>query len=100
MMDILGKLVTQRFFYHPIFVLGFGRSGTAALLEGLGKHPQILQMPNEAPFISHITPIPYLYEFGDHKDYYVTSLNVTKEYLYKSLRRLCFETAAGKHYGL
>src|SRR6266511_4426614 len=100
MLDTLGKLVTQRCFHHPIFVLGVGRSGTTALSEGLGKHPQILYMLNEIPSISHISSIPYLYEFGDRKDYYLRVLNVNKEYLYQSLRRLCFETVAGKHYGL
>lgn len=96
----LGKILTKRCFHHPIFVIGVGRSGTTALLGSIGKHPQILQMPIEAPFIFRISYIPYLYEFGENRDYLLRCLNVTKEYFYASLRRLCFETSGGKHYGL
>jgi hypothetical protein len=100
MVAVLGRLATRRFFHHPIFVVGLGRSGTTVLLGSLGKHPHILQMRSEVPFISHIATIPYLYEFGDNRDYYLRALRVPKKYLYENLRRLCFEAGAGRNYGL
>jgi hypothetical protein len=57
-------------------------------------------MPGEAPFITNMGGAAYLFEFAENKDYYLSSIKVSKEYLYDSLRRLSFEVAAGKNYGL
>jgi hypothetical protein len=96
----LGKFLTKGCSNRPIFVVGTGRSGTSILVQALGKHPLILSMPGEAPFINYIGTLPYPLEFGEVKDYYVKSLQIPKELLYESLRRLCFESAAGRNYGI
>lgn len=100
MKDFFGKLFSRRFFYSPIFIVGCGRSGTTVLLQAMGKHPHIISMPGEAPFITSMAGAAYLFEYADNKDYYLNSIRVTKDYLYKHLRRLSFEVAAGKNYGL
>ena len=84
----------------PIFVLGASRSGTSVLLQALGEHPQILSIPGEAPFITSIGGAAYLFEFSDAREYYRNSLRYPLEYFYDSLRRLAFEYAAGRNYGL
>ncbi len=57
-------------------------------------------MHGEAPFITSVGGAAYLFEYASDRDYYIASLRYPKEYLYHSLRTLCFEYAAGKHYGL
>lgn len=100
MINFIGKTLTNRCFHNPIFIVGASRSGTSVLLQALGKHPLILSTPGEAPFITNMGGAAYLFEFAENKDYYLSSIKVSKEYLYDSLRRLSFEVAAGKHYGL
>jgi hypothetical protein len=39
-------------------------------------------------------------EYSDERDYYEKTLNYPKDYLYKHLRRLCFEYVAGPNFGL
>jgi hypothetical protein len=99
MLDTLGKFLAKRCFHHPIFVVGVGRSGTTILVRALGEHPLILNM-GDAPFISHIGSLLCPFEFGIAKDYFVRSLHIPQEHLYESLRRLCFESAAGRNYGM
>lgn len=100
MKSLIGKFLTRRCLCNPIFVVGASRSGTSVLLQALGKHPQILSMPGEAPFITSIGGNAYLFEFSDARNYYKQSLKFPLEYLYDFLRRLCFEYAGGKNYGL
>lgn len=100
MNNLIGKALTNRCFHNPIFIVGASRSGTSVLLRAIGKHPMILSMSGEAPFITSIGGCAYYFEFGDARDYYLKSLKFSKEYLYEYLRRLCFEYAAGKNYGL
>jgi hypothetical protein len=100
MKDFVGRLLTRSFFYNPIFIVGASRSGTSVLLQALGQHPAILSMPGEAPFITSIGGAVHLFEFSETKEYYRHTLRYSLDYLYKSLRRLCFEYAAGRNYGL
>jgi hypothetical protein len=100
MRDILGKNLTRKFFHRPILVVGASRSGTSILLQALGRHPLILTMAGESPFLTSIGGATYLFEFSDNRDYYLASLHAPKDYLYDSLRRLGFETVAGPYYGL
>lgn len=93
MRSALSKILFKRCFYHPIFVVGTGRSGTSVLLQALGEHPCILSMPGEAPLLTSFGAMACLFEFGEDRDYYNASLKVSKEYLYRRLRRLCFETS-------
>jgi hypothetical protein len=100
MTEIFGKKITHRCYHNPIFVIGASRSGTSALLQALGKHPEILAMPGEAPYIGNIVSTVYYFEFADNKGYYLDSIKVTKEYLYDCLRRISFEVAGGKNYAV
>jgi hypothetical protein len=97
-MGIFGKTITRRYYHNPVFVIGASRSGTSALLQALGRHPEILAMPGEAPYIGNIGSTIYYFEFADNKEYYLDSIKVTKEYLYDCLRRISFEVAGGKNY--
>jgi hypothetical protein len=96
----LGKILTKNCFHNPIFVMGSSRSGTSVLLQALGKHPRILSMSGEAPFITSMGGAAHLFEFAENSDYYLRSIRVTKDYLYDYFRRLSFEVAAGSNYGL
>ena len=102
MKSIMGRLLTARFFYRPVFVVGDGRSGTSALLQALGQHPLIFAVPGEAPLITSVGGMASLFECAKDstREYYSESLKTTKPYLYQVLRRLCFETASGENYGL
>lgn len=96
----LGKILTRRCFHNPIFITGPSRSGTSVLLQAIGKHPLILSMPGEAPFITSIGGAAWIFEYGEASDYYRNSLKYPIEYLYHSLQRICFEYAGGPHYAL
>jgi hypothetical protein len=60
----------------------------------------VLPTWGEAPLIRLFAAFGEALEFSDLKDYYSKSLNVPEGYLYKELRRLCFEYVMGPHYGL
>jgi hypothetical protein len=99
-MAFLARMLTRRCFSNPIFIVGSGRSGTSVLLQALGKHPRIFAMPGEAPLLTSLGSIPYLFDLGDQKDYYLASLKGSKERLYSRLQDLCFEISAGPDWGL
>ncbi len=90
-----------QFYHNPLIVMGLGRSGTTILLEALGQHPQILSAGGESPFIIDLASLTKIFEYSEltMRKYYLTSIQFSKEYLYRQLRRLCFETAFGKYYG-
>jgi hypothetical protein len=100
MLDFLGRLLSRSFFYHPILVIGTGRSGTSVLLQALGRHPLIADLPGEAPFLTSIGYSAYLFEAHQDSEYYRESLKITQDHFYDKLRQLGFETAAGRHFGL
>jgi hypothetical protein len=100
MLSLVGRLLTRRFFDRPILVIGTGRSGTSVLVQALGRHPLIADLPGEAPFLTSIGYSAYLFEAHQDRKYYRESLKVTQDYFYDQLRRLGFEVAAGPHYGL
>jgi hypothetical protein len=102
MLDLLGRLASSRFIDNPIFIVGGSRSGTVALLMAMGKHKHILSTPSEDPFITDVGGMVHALEYCSEveKDYYLRTLRISHEYIYKSLRRLAMESALGKHYGL
>ena len=100
MLNLVCKLLTKRLFHRPIFVIGVGRSGTTALAGGINKHPQILGSRFEFPFLNHLSHIPYHYAYNANRDWLVKSLSVSQSYLDEQCRRLTFEAAFGRYYGL
>ncbi len=102
MLDSTGKIASARFIDHPIFIVGGSRSGTIALLKALGHHRQILAAPTEDPFITDVGRMAMqLAFFHNHeRDYYLRTLRIQEEYIYRHLRRLALESAFGPHYGL
>lgn len=95
----IGQLLTHQLIDSPIFVVGANRSGTSVLLRALSAHPHVWGTTGEAPLMTMLAAIPDRIEFSQFSDYYVENLRVPKDYLYSSLRRLCFEYAVGPCYG-
>lgn len=102
MLTTLGKLISQRPFSHPIFIVGGSRSGTIVLLKALGEHPHILSTPSENPFITDIGRMAYDLSHADERDtyYYERTMRVSREHIYTTLRRLAWESCLGPNYGL
>ena len=101
--DLYGQLLTSKCLNAPIFIVGAGRSGTSILLQSLGKHPDILSFPGEAPFLTSIGGNASLYDpelNKDNADYYRNSLKFDLDYFYNLLSKIGIEAAGGKHYGL
>lgn len=99
MLDMIGALAVRKFCEHPIVVVGASRSGTSILLQALGAHPKIYAMPGETPFLTTVGGTAHLFEDGANRDYYLDSIKVPKDYLYRHLKKLGFEVAAGPHMG-
>lgn len=91
----IGRLLSQRFFDNPIFIVGAGRSGTSVLLQALGKHPCVLAADGEAPLLSQIGELAAVLE----EDYHARSLHIPDEKVKETLRRLSFESCLGRNYG-
>ena len=100
MRAVLGKLLSAACFNHPIIVSGASRSGTSVLLQALGRHPAIVSLPGEAPYMTTIGGAGYIFNIGPDSQYYTNSLKFSKSHMHDMLKRFCFEYAAGRHYGL
>ena len=100
MLQLVGRAITWRLYHRPIFVAGAPRSGTTALLGALYKHPHVLGARREYPFIRHLSRIPYAFHLGPHIPWHQQSLAVSGSYLDAQCRRLAFEAALGRYYGL
>lgn len=100
MMNRLVELLLGNLLDSPVFVVGAGRSGTSVLLRGLSLHPEILPAEAEAPFVRDVGEFVNTLEFSSSSDYYLKNLNISRDYLYRYLRRLCFECVHGPYYGL
>jgi len=103
MKDILGKFLTRKLFNHPLLVLGTTRSGTSALRSGLAVHPLVL--PSRAYESDLIPRICGVADFNRVDSAYwgvryIHRVPCGKDSVYEALRRLCFESALGAHYGL
>lgn len=100
MKAIAGRVLASRFYHRPVFLVGAGRSGTIVLFRALGEHPEIFSMPSENPLLTSIAAMVQLFESGPEKDYFLESVKISKDYLYRHLRQLSFESSAGSHNGL
>lgn len=85
-----------RFVDRPIIVAGAGRSGTTALLNALGEHPEVLAMGGERPYVTYVGGVVHEFEDGPNASWRRGTLNFSEERMYGTYRRLCFESAFGK----
>jgi hypothetical protein len=102
LLSAIGKKLSSILINKPIFVVGGSRSGTSVLVQALGKHKQIYCFKGEAPFITDIGGMVHNLEYAPERElaYYKNSLRVSHDYIYENLRRLSYESAFGKNYGL
>jgi len=98
-LDYIGRLISHKSLHSPILVVGASRSGTSVLLQALGKHRQLIDMPGEAPFLTSIGGNASVLD-GDNGSYYRESLKLTTSEFYEALAKFGIETAGGKHYAL
>ena len=87
------------FLDRPVFVVACGRSGSTALCNGLGAHPQVL-MAREAPLIHKFGETAYDYACGENPQYYQEFVALESGQLRQSLRRLSYTSALGPGLGL
>ena len=80
----------------PLIIAGAGRSGTTALLNALGEHPEVLTMQGERPFVTYVGGVVQGFEDSPNREWRIGTLNVSNERLYKTYRTLCFESAFGR----
>lgn len=99
MRSVIGRALSAHFYHRPIFQVGASRSGTIVLYKALGTHPAILSMPSEDPFVTYVAGAVVPFEAGPETDYFRESVRIDRPYLYRQLRRLCFESAAGLQFG-
>ncbi|MFA5242694.1 MAG: sulfotransferase [Sulfuricella sp.] len=102
MLSIIGRFLSSIIIKNPIFIVGGSRSGTSVLVQALGKHKLIYSFKGEDPFITDIGGMVYNLEYASEREinYYKNSLRVSHSYIYDNLRRLSYESAFGKNYGL
>jgi len=99
MKTVIGRIISKRLFNNPILIVGAPRSGTTILLRALGQHSRIIFL-DEAPFIPYIGALLHPFEFRENKEYHRRYLRTSLDDLYQQFRRLSFESALGRHYGL
>lgn len=100
MLSAAGKALSGTFRGNPIFVVGAGRSGTTVVKDALGTHPQILNCDGEAPFLRVIGATMHDLQAEPNAAYRMETLRTGAEYAKNALRRMCFEGATGRHWGL
>jgi hypothetical protein len=102
MIDLFGKVLSNRLIKNPIFIVGGSRSGTIVLLKAMGKHYRILSSPSEDPFITDVGRFVHSLEYCSEveRQYYLDTLRISHEYIYHTMRRVALESALGPHYGL
>jgi len=92
-----------------IGVSGPRKVGKTLLATALGTHPRIVFEKTEGPLLDHIGTMVYscLNSWrGSEGGYdgdpgrFERVIKTRPEYLYKTLRRLCFESVLGRHYGV
>ena len=87
------------FLDRPVFVVACGRSGSTALCNGLGAHPQVL-MAGEAPLIHKFGETAHDYACGENPQYAQHVVAIEGGRLRQTLRRLSYTSALGPGLGL
>ena len=96
------QLLVSSFYYRPIVIVGFGQVGKTTLHKTLIRHPEIatLSGAKESPYFSKTASLIYDVEFSHRSAYLTRKLAVPKKRFFNTVRRLCFETSIGPHFGL
>lgn len=97
--DRLGRRLARRLFDRPLFVVGDGRSGTSVLVDALGRHPEVIARPREAPLFDHLGEIYHASSGGPVDRYYRQCSELSLPQLAERLRLLAFETMWGEEAG-
>ena len=93
------RLREPAFLDRPVFVVACGRSGSTALCNGLGAHPQVL-MAGEAPLIHKFGEAAHDYACGQNPQYAQKTVALESGRLRRELRRLSYTSALGLGLGL
>ena len=88
-----------KFLEQPVFVVACGRSGSTALCNALGNHPQILMANPEAPLVHYIGIMAYNYACGDHARYHQNCIAWDQGYFKRTLKFNCYTASFGLDYG-
>lgn len=62
--------MNNKVIFNPIFVIGQGRSGTSAITNGIGMHPEVSGHYTESPLVHEIGNVMYNYYYGKLANYY------------------------------
>ena len=100
-MNFLQLFVTS-FYHRPIIIVGLSQVGKTTLHKTLIRHPKIatLSGSKESPYFKKIASLIYDVEFSQRSAYLTNKLGMSKKRFYSTIRRLCFETTIGSHFGL
>lgn len=88
------------FMDRPIFIIGFGRSGTSVLLEALGQHSEVISSGLESVIMSDVANVLGRH-FGEQKKkmHFVSNLNCSLDDLEERLRVTMFHSVMGRVFG-
>lgn len=100
MRALVGRALAARCRARPIVITGAARSGTTAVTQALGRHPEIAAGPGEAPYLAVLGRAVMPLKSGPTAAYFAESLRLARPALDERLRRLAFEVALGADFGL
>ena len=96
----IGKAIVSKYIDKPIFVVGCGRSGTTALGNAIGMHPNIRSTAIEAPLINHFAGVFQHYCCCDVADYVQNATQIRGDELRERIKKDMYEVVWGEYYGL
>ena len=94
---LVGKLATEHVRDRPIFVVGTGRSGTTAMLNALGCHPNVRSAGGHAPFVALVGGFAYA-AAPRHPNW--DTVRASSSAIQATLADLAFRTVFGDNYGI
>lgn len=96
------QLLVLSFYHRPIIIVGLSQVGKTTLHKMLIRHPEIatLSGAKESPYFSKTASLIYDVVFSHRSAYLARKLAMSKDRFFNTIRRLCFETTIGPHFGL